>query len=481
MKRTKIIYLLATLLALASCSTSDTTELVLYGDAAVTSFTLGTMNRYVDGVKSTYDGSKYPFYVDHMKREISNVDSLPAGTDVKHALVKVTSLHNAQVGLELDPKGDTLFIFTAADSLDLSSTRYLRVYATDGSGYTRYKVDVKVHKQEGDSVVWRRLPTVDHFAGMSDLKAQCFDGKLYVFGNEGGQTTGYVSSDKGESWSAVTLPAGGLNDQAWSNLVGSSDSLYIMNGQTIWRTVDGATWQADNSTFVNGTTQRTQLFGYGTVQLYALTNENGIASKFRPEFLDIDYWAYEDRDNDDRLPTDDVTSVTYPLAMSDSTDVILLAGNRQVEVNGKTVWRTQLWRQVFDYSTTGLISQFKQTGLIGSLWSYIEDNGYNPYLLPAMEHVQILRYDDMLIALGGDALNADGVPACFEMYKSRDNGITWKEDYKYAMPPTDAASGEILDSNLSSLAAAVDNENYIYIICAGTGEVWRGRLNRLGW
>ena len=27
----------------------------------------------------------------------------------------------------------------------------------------------------------------------------------------------------------------------------------------------------------------------------------------------------------------------------------------------------------------------------------------------------------------------------------------------------------------------VDDDNYIWIICGGTGKTWRGRLNRLGW
>ena len=27
----------------------------------------------------------------------------------------------------------------------------------------------------------------------------------------------------------------------------------------------------------------------------------------------------------------------------------------------------------------------------------------------------------------------------------------------------------------------VDDDNYLWLICEGTGQVWRGRVNKLGW
>ena len=74
-KRT-IYYVLATLMLLASCKTEDETTLTLYGDAAITSFTLGTLNRYVAGEKITYAGSAYPMQIDAVGKTIENVDSL---------------------------------------------------------------------------------------------------------------------------------------------------------------------------------------------------------------------------------------------------------------------------------------------------------------------------------------------------------------------------------------------------------------------
>ena len=56
MKQIKATYLLIAMLlgTLASCSSASDSTVTLYDDAAMVSFTLGTMNRYVNGVKSTY-------------------------------------------------------------------------------------------------------------------------------------------------------------------------------------------------------------------------------------------------------------------------------------------------------------------------------------------------------------------------------------------------------------------------------------------
>ena len=84
MKQIKTTYLLIAMLlgALASCTKADETTVTLYDDAAITSFTLGNLNRYVNGVKSTFAGSDYLFHIDQVNRTIYNTDSLPLGTDI---------------------------------------------------------------------------------------------------------------------------------------------------------------------------------------------------------------------------------------------------------------------------------------------------------------------------------------------------------------------------------------------------------------
>ena len=37
------------------------------------------------------------------------------------------------------------------------------------------------------------------------------------------------------------------------------------------------------------------------------------------------------------------------------------------------------------------------------------------------------------------------------------------------------------DYSTTGVTVTVDDDQYIWLYCAGTNQVWRGRLNRLGW
>ena len=85
--------------------------------------------------------------------------------------------------------------------------------------------------------------------------------------------------------------------------------------------------------------------------------------------------------------------------------------------------------------------------------------------MPGLKGLTLLRYDDTVLAFGGDYS---------KIYQSRDNGITWKENDTYQMP-------EDFDKSTTGVLVRVDSDNFIWLYCSGTGQVWRGRLNRLGW
>jgi hypothetical protein len=96
-------------------------------------------------------------------------------------------------------------------------------------------------------------------------------------------------------------------------------------------------------------------------------------------------------------------------------------------------------------------------------WMYQEFKKKNQYALPRLNNLYVIPYADGLLATGGDF---------DKMYYSTDCGITWQSDKRFVMP-----------TGLSATAAslAVDADNFIWIVCAGSGEVWKGRLNKLGW
>ena len=103
-----------------------------------------------------------------------------------------------------------------------------------------------------------------------------------------------------------------------------------------------------------------------------------------------------------------------------------------------------------------------------------EENNSNPTL----KNIQLLWYNDVLLAFGGEGLNDETIAPLAAFYKSRDNGITWKKETSFGMPPTDGNA--VFNNNATSFSAATCN-GYIWIVSAGTGEVWRGQLNRVAW
>lgn len=170
MKQKKTLYsLLAALILLTSCSTSDDSyDVTLYGDAAITSFTLGTMKRTVDDTSATFDGSKYAMQINPIERSVTidgvvrqvrlieNVDSLPTNTNISKVVCSISTLNNGVLGLQ-SLTDDTFYSYYSSDSIDFTVPRVFRVMASNGSGYTDYTVRLNVHEQEGEEYTWTKM------------------------------------------------------------------------------------------------------------------------------------------------------------------------------------------------------------------------------------------------------------------------------------------------------------------------------------
>ena len=95
-----------------------------------------------------------------------------------------------------------------------------------------------------------------------------------------------------------------------------------------------------------------------------------------------------------------------------------------------------------------------------------------------MKSLQLIHYGGELLAFGGQSYDSNIAPLA-AFWRSRDNGITWKQDVHYTMPPIDGTTK--FNNAATSFSAVVDNAKNIWSVSAGTGEVWRGRLNRVAW
>ena len=104
----------------------------------------------------------------------------------------------------------------------------------------------------------------------------------------------------------------------------------------------------------------------------------------------------------------------------------------------------------------------------------MEHTDNSQMILPRLQNLAMVYYDSALLALGGAGIGGAMQTPWAEFYQSRDNGITWKYNKYYQLP-----SG--FDYSATKVIMTVDNDKYLWLFCEGTGQVWRGRVNKLGW
>ena len=200
------------------------------------------------------------------------------------------------------------------------------------------------------------------------------------------------------------------------------------------------------------------LIGEGAYEKYALSDNNllmvsrdgGIS--WKEELLD---------DDASLLPVQDIALVHYPMYLAENTDYVVLVGNRSVsEYPQEKI--AMVWRKIVNKDNDE------------SHWTYMELSDNNFFALPRLENLTIVAYDNSILALGGKGIGGCTEEPYSQIYQSRDNGITWKYNATYQMP-------DDFDTDATDVDAKVDDNNYLWLYCTGSRQIWRGRLNRLGW
>ncbi len=179
-----------------------------------------------------------------------------------------------------------------------------------------------------------------------------------------------------------------------------------------------------------------KFIGEGTVEAYAFDYDN----KIMVSKDDGATWVPDSVDGDaSLLPTQSSAFVSIPFGVNDSTDYQLMVGSCEKEKTESVVWR-KIAEFGYDYDPCK--------------WVQIPSDPRNDYYLPKLEHISLLYYNGLILAIGSDK----------KIYQSRDKGITWKTSKAYTLP-------EGFDSK--DFIAFSDFE-YIWIYARDTGEAWRG-------
>ena len=454
--------LLAMPLLWTSCSNDEGTT-VSNDYCYIRSVTLGTVKRNVEkrdrlgNVISTtpmpYTAGNYAMTIDHRAGLIENRDSLPYGSDLSAVLVTISFDGNM---VSYREKGtDALWLtYNSADSLNLTKPLELNVLSNDGQSSRIYTFKVNVHRQEGDSLYWElQQDEVEPLADLTDMKAFFLDDQLMVIGKSRDERLFSLSlspaspksSPKGKDFPPPFREEMGVGFEADVQSLRQHDGMLYLSTSDgrILSSSDATTWQQVGSAYPGPLTlvEKTDDF------FYAISEGKMLRS------TDASTWEEDQLDSDPLLlPSADIRALTLQQANGNSR--IVMVGKSESSL-GAVVWN-KMWNE----------SEKEDK----AMWVFFPWSQDNTIPCPKLEHFNLLAYDGKCIAFGGASADQSH-KALDALYISQDYGITWRPSTELHLPFE-------LEGTEDCVASAVDEDNFIWIIT--NAQVWRGRLNRLG-
>lgn len=443
--------LLSSALILSSClADSEDTTYTYYGDTAITAFSLGTVNQYLTTLnsagedstyKTTVTGTDYPFVIDHAQGLIYNTDSLPYGCDASAILATISCKNSGYIYLRSLEKSDSLIYYSSSDSIDFSQPRQLVVFAQDVQRYREYTVTVNVHQQEEGVFTWSQQSSLPFdLSNATRLKSAAMGDSIFLLASEG-QAASIMRYD-GTAWTACT-PDINLALSATSSILTWNGHLYLCTDGTVIRSTDGNSWSVRSTA-----TGITQLVAASATTLYGQTATGIVASTDGGAT-----WTTEALDSDaSLLPDSCVGYACQAVRTNTGIDRLVFVG-----ISENDSYAT-VWSKLTDYN------QPTKSGK----WSYVDLAGDNKYALSTATGLTVQPYNSGLLAFGYKG------GTYTPLYVSQDHGITWKANSAYAWPDSTAFTPAAI------FTATVTTDNYLWLI-SRNGQVWRGRLNELGW
>ncbi len=394
-------------------------------------------------------GNNYPITIDQRTLTIENKDSLLYGTLLQAVLVDISFNGSALYYREKDGADSTWFSYGASDSLDLRKPLELLLMANDGMSSRVYTLKLNVHKQEGDSLYWKKVGDADpQLQNMSQQRGLIVEGKLAVLGGNNEAVTLMERTAEGTWQSLLTnLPV----ETDVQTLAKQGDSFFVSTTDGyIYTSVDGKDWQKLNIPQHPGIVLAgaTPDFIYTLMdgELYGCRQSEQGEWVFLPESLD---------ESSTYLPASGVR--TLVMKQDNGNHRLILLGNRTNDTDKTSVVWNKMWNDEIAES--------------GAVWMYLNQTSDNMSTLPQLDNLNLIQYDGKCLAFGGASVVGKGTNKAMDaLYVSQDYGITWRKDSEWHLPK------ELKGTN-GSIVSAVGDDNVIWIIA--NGEVWRGKLNRL--
>ena len=453
----------ALMLLTASCKSSD--EGITPSDqVGITAATFGSLRRQnaTGNSYSTFvpSSTTYPIFIDHIKGEIYNPDSLPVRTIPSKILLNLSFKNNSTGVLEtLEKKDSFARTYYATDTLDFSKPRKIRVTSSDKAHSKDYTIDIRIHKVGVDSLKWTRLNDCNDIKGkkLITLKALSSDDAFYVLAADTSRDASndlccgvqVLKTTDGNTWSTeynpapkkITVP---FEQYKIPTMAVYRNKLYLLH--------DGMLICSDDWTTQKPCNLRALLGGfmdyfYGVndqKELEVATGGDPMTASFSSD--DMEEMQYVVGDS---LPYNDYNFISTSLLTDPSMGRAIILANKEnnaTNIKAPNVDKAVIWSKIIDD--------------VPQDWCLITPAWNNHYkVLPRMPYLSATSYADGIIATGG-------YPNVRKLYYSTDWGTTWE-----------AKSSINIPSGLQSTAQVAIGADYayIYLIAGNTGEVWRGQ------
>ncbi|KAA6349419.1 hypothetical protein EZS27_003132 [termite gut metagenome] len=388
----------------------------------------------------TIYGINYSFTIDQINGAIFNIDSVPLTADTIINKILITTLETGGYVYT----DNTLLNMT--DSFDFSRTMEqpfkLSVVTLDGKYSRDYTLEVRIHKQDPDSLVWTKM--APSFSGEGDesgeRKSVILGEKIFVYTYTSDGLEGYYTSlNDGRNWTKMTnLP----DHIKLSSLLACEGKLYALTeeGGDVYFSEDGALWNEHSA--LSGNRLETFITSFPHT-INGIKNENGI-KKFCVTNPDFSGWE-TGKEVLETFPMENISSTVY-----------------------KT--KTGIWKAFIAGETMPTDSPYTVPwfSIDGKEWTAAEapvGNDDTTYDCPYMKQPSIIYYNDRFYVFGGG----------FDGFYTSPEGLTWSHVKKKMFFPE--YFGE---ASYHPYSIVIDKDNFIWMIWGQKGEVWRGRINKLG-
>lgn len=438
-------------LLLSSCLGSDDTD---YSNEIAKNCQISAFTLKHDSIPEL---TTTKFTIDQISGRIFNQDSLPYGTVVDKVVASVTYMSPISLGkIEViqEAVGDTLY-WNGTDSLDYSKPVRFFITAYDGITKKAYETKLNVHQVVPDSMVWAKHNVTLPGASVAERKVVVFTTndteRYHMYTKEADGNHLYVAStsDLG-SWSSQELKGLPESPVKWEMLTEYENNLYVPSSdQKLYSSSDGNTWTlVENAPSV--------------VSILGVLQEETTAKK--PSALAIiasldGTSQFASMDKSGVWLNGKVVPAQFPISGSAPLSYNLMYRERLFLAGGKT--------------TGGSVLSDTWSTMDGLNWvSTNPTKGFS-----SREGASIALYDSTFFIVGG--FDEKG-QALKDIYRSKDNGITWVLSDSVVVMPNDYKAR-------AYTSMIVDEADNMHLFGGKEAkgkndleELWIGRINRLG-